>query len=745
MTVAARHIRPPRATVGARVPAEVLPVARVAVDVSLAHLDRLFDYLIDERDTEAAQAGVRVRVRFAGRLVGGYLLERLGASEHEGKLGFVERVVSPEPVLTAEIADLARAVADRYAGTIADVLRLAVPPRHARTEAAEEPEPEPRASAPASAPAHLTSAAPTSPTAPPGAWERYPAGPAFLAAIRDRRPARAVWQALPGEDWPARLAEAAAATACADRGALIIVPDARDLQRVDAALGAALGGTGHLTLAADLGPAERYRRFLAVRRGAVKVVAGTRAAVFAPVADLGLVAIFDDGDDLLAEPRAPYPHAREVLMMRSATRSCALLVGGYARTAEAQLMLETGWAHPITAERAQVRASAPRIEAAGDDYATGADSAAAHARLSPAAFAAGRAALDAQAPVLVQVLRRGYLPSLACARCRRQALCRRCRGPLAFAAGGGSPNCRWCGVVDAHFQCGACGFGSLRAVSVGSARTAEEIGRAFPGVTVITSAGNRVAGAIPNGPAVVVATPGAEPVVAGGYGAALLLDGSAMLARPDLRAAEETLRRWMAAAALVRPAADGGRVIVGADGSLPTVQSLVRWDPGGHASRELAARRELGFPPTVAMASIEGDAPAVLAALDALAVPPDGELLGPVELEDPWPGDIAEAPGGAKPGSGLTGSSAGPDRAPGEAPHGAPHGAPNGAPGGSPNRVPGGAGVDDEQAPRLRALLRAPLANRKAMGAALHAVAAARSARKEPGTVRIRVDPSDLF
>src|SRR5664279_3460707 len=153
MTVAARHIRPPRATVGARVPAEVLPVARVAVDVSLAHLDRLFDYLIDERDTEDAQAGVRVRVRFAGRLVGGYLLERLGASEHEGKLGFVERVVSPEPVLTAEIADLVRAVADRYAGTIADVLRLAVPPRHARTEAAEAeaPEPEPRASAPASA------------------------------------------------------------------------------------------------------------------------------------------------------------------------------------------------------------------------------------------------------------------------------------------------------------------------------------------------------------------------------------------------------------------------------------------------------------------------------------------------------------------------------------------------------------------------------------------------------------------
>ena len=51
----------------------------------------------------------------------------------------------------------------------------------------------------------------------------------------------------------------------------------------------------------------------------------------------------------------------------------------------------------------------------------------------------------------------------------------------------------------------------------------------------------------------------------GGYAAALLLDGWALLGRPDLRAAEETLRRWLAAAALVRPAPAGGRVVVLAD------------------------------------------------------------------------------------------------------------------------------------------------------------------------------------
>ncbi|MGH3736982.1 MAG: primosome assembly protein PriA, partial [Micromonosporaceae bacterium] len=106
----------------------------MAVDVALAHLDRTFDYLVTSAQAAAARAGCRVRVRFAGQLVDGVVLERADRSEHAGRLSYLERVVSPEPVLTSEIAGLLRAVADRYAGTFADVLRLAVPPRHARAE-----------------------------------------------------------------------------------------------------------------------------------------------------------------------------------------------------------------------------------------------------------------------------------------------------------------------------------------------------------------------------------------------------------------------------------------------------------------------------------------------------------------------------------------------------------------------------------------------------------------------------------
>ncbi|HEX9525999.1 MAG TPA: primosome assembly protein PriA, partial [Streptosporangiaceae bacterium] len=110
---ARRAGRRPARQRASQVAASELPVARIAVDVPLPHLDRLFDYLVPQRLSESAVRGSRVRVRFAGRLTGGFITERAAGTEHHGRLSFIERVVSPEPVLTEEIAGLARAVADR--------------------------------------------------------------------------------------------------------------------------------------------------------------------------------------------------------------------------------------------------------------------------------------------------------------------------------------------------------------------------------------------------------------------------------------------------------------------------------------------------------------------------------------------------------------------------------------------------------------------------------------------------------
>jgi primosomal protein N' (replication factor Y) len=149
---------------------------------------------------------------------------------------------------------------------------------------------------------------------------------------------------LPGEDWPARFAEAISATIHSGRGAVAVVPDARDLDRLETALREEVGADKFVALHAALGPAERYRRFLRASRGDVRAVIGTRAAAFAPIRDVGLVAIWDDGDDLHAEPRAPYPHALQVLLTRAQLGGAGALVAATARSAEAQQLMETRWA-----------------------------------------------------------------------------------------------------------------------------------------------------------------------------------------------------------------------------------------------------------------------------------------------------------------------------------------------------------------------------------------------------------------
>ncbi|MFD3508357.1 primosomal protein N' [Nocardia sp. NPDC058666] len=618
------------------------PIARVLPLLSPAHLDRDFDYLVPAELEEIAQPGVRVRVRFAGRLVDGYLLERLPRSDHNGKMMPLERVVSAERVLTPEVLRLATAVAARYAGTRADVLRLAIPPRHARTETggvkkAEAVETVGGEAGSSSGDAGLdspeSSGVAAESTVDASAWGRYVHGMAFVDALAQGKGARAAWQALPGEDWAARLAELAATVVASGRSAVLMVPDQRDLDRLLAEC-VALVGDSAVGLSAGLGPAARYRRWLAVLRGQARIVVGTRAAVFAPAQDLGLIAIWDDGDDTYAEQRSPYPHAREVAMLRAHETGAAFVAAGFARTAEVQAVVESGWARDLLAERQLLREVTPRISAPGDsDFALERDALARSVRMPGVAFAAARSALKENTAVLVQVPRRGYVPSLACAKCRTPARCRHCNGPLALpqSANGeaASPHCKWCGIVEAAFRCQACGARALRATVIGAARTAEELGRAFAGVPIRTSGGGEMLDTVEPGGQVVVATVGAEPLVRGGYGVALLLDGWALLGRADLRASEDTLRRWMGAAALVRPR---GQVIVMAEPSLPTVQALVRWDPVNHAAAELEARAEVGFPPAVRLAAVDGTTASIAELLDATTLPEGTELLGPVPL-----------------------------------------------------------------------------------------------------------------
>jgi len=664
----ARRAKPPTKKPPVQ-PAAVDPVAQVLVDVPLAHLDRPFDYLVPDTLADDAVPGARVKVRFAGQDVDGFVLARAAESAHPGRLMPLRRVVSPEPVLTAEIAALTGEIAARWAGTRSDVLRLAVPPRHATTERKPSPNP------PELPPADLTR------------WAPYDGGAALLDALDAGGSPRAVWSCLPGDDWALLLAEAAVATVRSGRGALLCVPDHRDVTRLDEALTALVGGGHHVVLTAEAGPAKRYAAFLAVERGAARIVIGTRAAAFAPLREIGLVAVWDDGDDLYAEPRAPYCHTRDVLLLRSRQTGCAAIVAGHARSAEAQYLLRTGWAREVVGPRDTVRTRVAVSVSGATDFDLQRDPMARSSRLPQEAHQAIAAGLRS-GPVLVQTPRAGYATRLACDRCRTPAACAVCVGPLRITSSGAVPSCAWCGTDAPGWTCPECGGHGLRAPVLGDRRTAEELGRAFPGTPVRTSSGDRVLPRVGAAPAIVVATPGAEPVADGGYATVALLDTWLLLARSDLRADEEAVRRWSNAAALVRPVPDGGRVVVVGDPGAAGVQALVRWDPGGYAERLIAERLSAHLPPASRLATLTAS-PAVLEEVEAaLGLPPAAEVLGPVPL---------------------------------------------------PHEGTDRAGDDD----LARLVLRVPRAEGPALSAALADLQRGRSARKQPH-VRVEVDPIRL-
>lgn len=672
-----------------RVPAANAPVARVLPLLGVPHLDREFDYLVPESLSAEAVPGTRVRVRFAGRLVDGFLIARSTESDHRGELAWLERVVSPEPVLTPRLFGLVEAVARRWVGMRSDVLRLAIPPRHAAAEK----------SVPAALPPLGVD---TGPVELPAGWADHPMAARFLEAVIAGVAARAVWTVPPGRDWATALAALADSVRRRGFQVLLVVPDQRDVDRLTAACRDAVGGgTDGRDLVADLsagvGPSARYRRWLRATRGHARIIVGTRSAVFAPLPELGLIVLHDDGDDSFVEPRAPYPHTREVATQRSVLDNTPMLFTSVDRTPEVAEYVRSGWAHEIRPRPGLIRELAPRVVAVTDaDPVQARDVAGGRTRLPAVALTMAREAIDVDAPVLVQVPRKGYIPTLLCGSCRAPARCRRCNGPIRAGRmdevyGPVDLACGWCGAPETGFRCVDCGSRALRAGVVGTGRTAEELGRMFPGIRVRTSGGGDILDTVPAEPAIVVSTPGAEPVADGGYGAALLLDSWALLGRPDLRAVQNALRLWIGAAGLVRPAAQGGRVFLSADSDSTVAQALVRWSPQTWAERELADRAEVGFPPAVHMFAVDGPADALAEFLVEFRLIDRVEVLGPVDLP------------------------------PGE-------------------ELPGHDQVEDPE----RVLLRVPPPELGEVAAELRAFVVGRSGRRNSQPVRVRLDPVNI-
>jgi primosomal protein N' (replication factor Y) (superfamily II helicase) len=589
-------------------------IARVLIDSPLPQLDRLFDYRIPEDQLGEAQEGCRVRVplRSARRIADGFIVELVSHVDYPGALSELDAVVSSVPVLASEVYTLARKVADRAAGGASDIVRIAVPKRQVRVEkawlAADQQATVPVTSVPVEVAEYDTECIDT---------VVADAARVSMEAVPKLVEVKGSWVG----HWAVTMA-ALASRALNTGSVILVVPDYRDQAQLEVALDAVIPAEHIIRLDARQPNADRYRAHLACLDSTPKVILGNRSAIYAPAKNLSLVVMWNDGDPVLAEPLAPYVHSRDAALIRQEQQHCALVFLNHARTVEVERLVQLGWCTTLAPTKRYLPKVVPTAQQSSED------SHAARARIPSSAWREARTALES-GPVLVQVARPGYAPRLVCDSCGQVARCAHCNGPLGVKRAGAAPSCSWCGAISSKWRCANCAGSTYRLQGQGATRTAEDLGRAFPGVPVIIADGERQILEVGSRPALVIATRGAEPIAAGGYRAVILLDGERMLARESLRVGEDCLRWWSNAIALAATGAPS--VLVGVGGSL--AGALATWQLHDFARAELADRRRLRFPPAVRVATVTGDTASIDRVTRSVSELAGVDVLGPVDRE----------------------------------------------------------------------------------------------------------------
>lgn len=742
-------------------PAEQHPIAQVVLDVQALHLGQTFDYFIDEKDSEAAQPGVLLRVRFGGQRVSGVIWARTDTSNTpRSSIRYIERVLSPDVLVPASMREDIGLIAKAYGGTRANILRFAVPPRVAKVEAEQRLAASFRRPVGGSLSDNTQGGFAGRGTNPDGTM---PAGSTFAVAstvsegaaqgyrrltanyadvnvlhdaLTGQRFQSFVFDSLPGaQEWQRNMAWMVATALSAGKAAVVELPTMREVEDLmpmlrnyglkpfaPAPAGGWVGDVAVLN-AETMPAADRYRTYLAVALGQVKVVIGTRAVMYAPVEGPALFAILEDAAYQNMDGMMPYPQARGVMRLRAKSHGGVFVAMANARTPQSQWentgpgTVETpvsGYSTTIHPLASPLKDATPWVRWLNRDELARLADPSIGARVPHTAVRVLSKALES-GPVLLSIPQDSVSETLSCAKCHRQARCAKCSGPLQLPADrrDSTPRCRWCGAAAINWKCPGCGHERMRVVRVGAAGTAAELAGLFRGVPVVLS--SKTQGLVRDvacQPMIVIATPGFEPRVrpvsaeqgsAGHeYRAVAVLDAWTSLYALGVDARLDTLTAWMRAVSLCAPRSRGGQALILGETDPAIAQSLMLWDSRILAAKDLEERVETGMPPAVAAACVWGRRDAVVTLMQRIgALGGDwtacGELpgmLGPVPIAQPDTVDAREL---------------------------------------------------EATADRVKAVIRVPQSRRAELAARLHRETARHVASREPGELRFRVDPKDLI
>jgi primosomal protein N' (replication factor Y) len=465
----------------------------------------------------------------------------------------------------------------------------------------------------------------------------------ILAALAAAEPERFLLHGVTGSGKTEVYVKAAEAALAAGKGVIVLVPEIALAPQTVARFQARFGDTVAI-LHSQLGQGERYDEWAALARGEARICVGPRSAVFAPVADLGLVIVDEEHESAYKQHEGdPRYDARRVAARRAQQAGAVLLAGSATPRPESFHAL----ARLRLAQRVDGRALPP-VEVL--------DMRDARHPLHPTTREALADVRLAGRKAIVLVNRRGWSNFLSCQSCGHVWSCPQCDVALVLHRGSGEIACHHCGHRERiPTACGACGSVSVARHGAGSERIETELLEALgdPSFPVLrldadTAAGKDAAARVLErfdaaAAGVLVGT----QMVAKGHDfpdvtLGVVLDADQTLRFPDFRAEERTFALVAQLAGRAGRGPGGGRVLVQTlSPDAPSIAAAARHDSEGFLAGELERRRALSYPPFASLirivcsaedaADATGAAQAVLERIEG-RVGADTAVLGPAPL-----------------------------------------------------------------------------------------------------------------
>ncbi|MFH1151471.1 MAG: primosomal protein N' [Actinomycetota bacterium] len=396
------------------------------------------------------------------------------------------------------------------------------------------------------------------------------------------------------------------------RGAIVLVPEIsltpQTVERFESRFPGLVA-----VLHSGLGPGERYDQWRGVREGRYRVVVGARSALFAPLADLGLIAIDEEHEPSYKSDTSPRYHAREVAIARARMCGAPVLLGSATPSLESVQRASAGIYEELVLPSRIDDRPMPQVEVVDMRQAGGAGE---MPLLSAPMVDALSRTVQAGEQAILFLNRRGFSNYLQCRACGHIMGCKSCEVSLCYHLRGGMLLCHHCGARSAvPDRCPECGKGPMKGYGAGTQRVEEELAERLPGVATIrmdadTTATKdahwRLLGDFRAGKAQVLI--GTQMIAKGldipGVTLVGVINADTALALPDFRASERTYQLLTQVSGRAGRGLRPGRVVVQTfNPEHPAVRSLYG-DTAPFIEAELATRRQALYPPFVELVKV---------------------------------------------------------------------------------------------------------------------------------------------